>query len=304
MKRVLLFLPVLLIAAGIFLFYFWQQPVSSDTTARNFVINQGEGLNTIASRLESNNLIHNKYVFLILARQLKLNNRIQAGLFKLSPSMTTAEIITNLSSGGSNDYWLKIIEGQRLLELPVAFDNSLEGYIFPDSYLVPQDYQPQQIYTDIIKKNFDKKLAQAKIDANNNLSDTDALILASILEREARSLTAKQMVAGIILNRLKIGMALQLDTTVEYARDSRLAHPKSYWQPAGAVDVHIISGYNTYLHPGLPPGPICNPGADSLYAAFHPSPSNYLYYITGNDNQMHYAVTLADHNANIAKYLK
>ena len=98
-------------------------------------------------------------------------------------------------------------------------------------------------------------------------------------------------------------MALQLDTTVEYARDSHLS-TKIFWQPASATDVHIISIYNTYLHPGLPPGPICNPGSDSLYAAFHPTASDYLYYLTGNDNLMHYAITLKEHNSNIAKYLK
>jgi len=304
MKKILLILPIIIVSVILF-FYFAQQPVSSDRSVRNFVINQGEGLNTISSRLKNNNLIHNKYIFLILARQLKLNNKIQAGLFKLSPSMSTAEIIAKLSSGGNNDYWLKIIEGQRLAELPIRFDSSLEGYIFPDSYLVPQDYQPEQIYTDIIKKNFDKKIAETKIGATNTqMSEAEIVTLASILEREARTLASKQMIAGILVNRLKIGMALQLDTTVEYARDSKIPHPKSYWQPATAADVHLVSTYNTYLHPGLPPGPICNPGIDSFYAAFHPTSSNYIYYITGNDDLMHYAVTLAEHNSNIAKYLK
>jgi UPF0755 protein len=304
MKKIFIVLPVVVITI-IFLFYFEQQPVSSDTSQKNFVINQGESVSTIAQRLEKNQLVRNRYVFTLIALKLNLGHKLQAGLFKLSPSQSTPQIVTRLTTGGNTDYWLKIIEGQRLAELPVSFDNSLEGYIFPDSYLVPQDYPPQQIYTDIIKKNFDKKITEAQIDATNTqMSEAQIVALASILEREARTLGSKQMVAGVLLNRLKIGMALQLDTTVEYARDSRAPHPPVYWQPASAADVHIISAYNTYLHPGLPPGPICNPGTDSLYAAFHPTPSDYLYYLTGNDNLMHYAITLADHNANITKYLK
>jgi UPF0755 protein len=186
-----------------------------------------------------------------------------------------------------------------------SFDESLEGYLFPDNYLIPRDYQPNQIYSDIIKKNFDTKLAEAKLNStNSNLTDAQAVTLASILEREARTLPSKQMVAGIILNRLEIDMALQLDSTVEYARDSKIPHPKSYWQAASGTDIHLVSIYNTYLNPGLPPAPICNPGADSLYAVFHPTPSDYIYYLTGNDNLMHYAKTLTEHNLNIANYLK
>lgn len=307
MKKILgIFLGIVLLLAAVsgFLFWYYQLPVSPDTTVRSFVINQGESVNTIAQRLADNNLIRNQYVFMIVAREFGLSRQLRAGGFKLSASESTSEIINVLAKGGSTDYWLKIIEGQRILQLPVRFDDSLEGYIYPDSYLIPQDYQPPQIYSDIIKKNFDTKFTQAKVDVTNTqMSDVDIVTLASILEREARTLPSKQMVAGILLNRLKIGMALQLDTTVEYARDSRLPHPQTYWQPASAADVHLISPYNTYLNPGLPPGPICNPGSDSLYAAFHPTPSDYLYYLTGNDNQMHYAVTLKDHNANISKYL-
>jgi UPF0755 protein len=304
MKKILAIITIVVIFVIIF-FYLQLQPVSTDTSTQNFVINQGESLSTIAQRLEQNHFIHNRWVFILIAYKSGLSQKLQAGLFKLSPSQSTSEIVAKLAQGGNTDYWLKIVDGQRLAELSIHFDDSLEGYIFPDSYLVPEGYLPPQIYTDIIKKNFDKKLASAKVDStNNDLSDAQAVTLASILEREARTLPSKQMVAGILLNRLKIGMALQLDTTVEYARDSKIPHPKVYWQPASAADVHVVSVYNTYLHPGLPPGPICNPGADSLYAAFHPTLSDYTYYLTGNDNLMHYATTLAAHNANIAKYLK
>lgn len=279
------------------------QPVSSDTTRKNFIINPGDGTNLIASRLQSNRLIRNRFVFLILTRLQNKNTSLRAGLFKLSPSMTPGQIIAELATGGNHDYWLKIIEGQRLAELPVEFPSDTEGYIFPDSYLIPEDYTVDNIYS-LISKNFNEKLTTAKENSTNpDISDRDAVILASLIEREARRLESKQAVAGILLNRLRINMALQVDATVQYARDTRLS-PKSYWTPVSRADLAIESPYNSYKQPGLPPGPICNPGFDSLYAVFHPTPSDYLFYITGNDHQMHYARTLEEHNANIAKYLK
>lgn len=278
-------------------------PVSNVNTTKNFVINQGEGINSISQRLESLGLVRNKYVFILLAYNMGLNQKLQAGLFRLSPSLTTPEIISKLSSGGSHDYWLKIIEGQRIRELTIKFDEKLEGYIYPDSYLIPEAYSSDQIYT-IIKKNFDEKLKLAKTNpTNTNLSDSQAIILASLLEREGRSLTSKQIIAGILLNRLSVNMALQVDATVQYARDNRLS-TKTYWLPVTKNDLLINSPYNTYKYPGLPPTPICNPGYDSIYATYHPTDTDYMYYITGTDGQMHYAKTLDEHNSNIAKFLK
>jgi UPF0755 protein len=98
-------------------------------------------------------------------------------------------------------------------------------------------------------------------------------------------------------------MPIQSDVTVQYARDSK-RKPVKYWEDLAAADISIISPFNTYKNRGLPPSPICNPGYDSIYAAFHPTESDYIYYLTGNDNQMHYATTLEEHNTNIAKYLK
>ncbi len=306
MRKLFLFLliPFVLILVS-FVFYIYElSAFSSDTSTKVFVVNQGDSSKIISRQLENNGLIRNRYVFLTYLYFSGLNGRLQAGTFELKPSLTTPEIISKLISKGNNDYWLKIIEGQRLDELTVKFDEALEGYVFPDSYLVPADYQPERIYSEIIKKNFDNQLAAAQINpTNNQLSLKEIVTLASLLEREGRSLQSKQQIAGIILNRLSIDMALQIDATVQYARDSKLS-TKEFWTPLSKPDLSINSLYNTYLHPGLPPGPICNPGYDSLYAAYHPADNDYLYYITGNDGKMYYSSTLDGHNANIAKYLR
>jgi UPF0755 protein len=98
-------------------------------------------------------------------------------------------------------------------------------------------------------------------------------------------------------------MALQVDATVQYARDSQ-SKPEKYWSPLSSSNLQIKSAYNTYQNPGLPPAPICNPGADSINAALNPTASDYIFYITGNDGQMYYAKTLSQHNQNIANHLR
>lgn len=299
---VLLFVSLLFFGGGFV--YYNSQPISpADTSPKNFVINRGDGLKSISYRLESAGLIRNRYVFLLHAYRLGLASKLQSGLFKISPSLSSNEIVVKLSSGGSHDYWLTIIGGQRIEEISPDFPSVYEGYLFPDSYLIPQDYSVENIFS-VIDKNFQEKFSQAKVKATNTIhSDREIVILASLLEREARMLTSKQMVAGIIINRINLGMPLQLDATAQYARDS-YSRTKNFWEPITKSDLKIVSPYNTYLNTGLPPGPICNPGYDSIYAAFHPTNSDYLYYITGKDNKMYYAKTYAEHNDNINRYLR
>jgi UPF0755 protein len=301
-KLVTIFLPIFILLVFFVFIKTGNSPVSSNKTSREFIINKGEGLVSIAKNLQENSLIRNQYLFLWDVYTSGQKNKIQAGKYRLSQNLSTPEIIKKLTTGGTSDYWLKIIEGQRVEEITPRFSRSYEGYLFPDSYLIPDYYTPEQILK-MIEDNFTKKFAEAKEGSNSKLSDQEIIILASLLEREARSLEAKKMVAGILLNRLEIGMGLQVDATIQYLRDT-LKKPKEYWTPITSNDIAIVSPYNTYKNRGLPPGPICSPGYDSIFAAFHPTESNYMFYITGNDNQMHYAQTLSQHTANINKYLK
>jgi UPF0755 protein len=320
MKRFLFFLSTLLvfIILGAFgIFFYLIQPYATSGPTQTFVINKGDSLKTIGQRLEKSHLIRSRFTFVVYAYFTGYSSRLQAGGFSLVPSHSVPEIIYQLSSGGSHDYWIKITEGWRLEEIAAYFEKnqffqgqeflhlarSYQGRVFPDSYLVPTEYDLHQ-FLNLTQANFNKKINLAKVDSvNSDFSEDQALVLASLLEREARTLPSKQMVSGIIQNRLRLQMPLQIDATVQYARDSQLPHPASYWRPVLKSDLDIKSPYNTYLQSGLPPEPICSPGYDSLYAAFHPTPSDYLYYITGNDNQMHYAKTLEEHNRNIQLYL-
>lgn len=265
-----------------------------------FVISPGEKTAQIAQKLEDQGFIKNKYVFMLCVYKNK--SLIKAGKFNLSPSLDTQTIINELVTGGSNDYWFKIIDGQRVEELELAFPKEKEGYLFPDSYLIPEYYKLDQIL-ELIDKNFDKKFAQAKEGSNTKLSDQEVIILASLLEREGKTLEDKKIIAGILLNRLDIGMGLQVDATIQYIRDTK-NKPQKYWAKLTKDDMSIDSPYNTYKYRGLTPTPICSPGYNSIYAVFHPTQTDYMYYITGKDGQMYYAKTLDEHNLNISKYLK
>jgi len=318
-KFFLIFLAILLVAfiSSYFFFKANLNAVNREATNKIFVIESGQGLSIISQNLEDKDLIKNNYVFMLYSYLNGFNKKIQAGTYRLNSSLSVPQIIEKLTSGGVTDYWLRIPEGSRIEEVALLLPENeyftqqdflklvknKEGYLFPDSYLFPEYYNLDQIL-EVIDDNFDKKLTQAKKDSKSQLSDRSNLILASILEREGRSLKSKQMIAGVLLNRLNINMALQVDASVQYAKDSQNKNLKKYWQPITKYDLKINSPYNTYQNPGLPPYPICNPGYNSLYAIYHSIDSDYLYYITGTDGNMYYAETLEGHNQNITNYLK
>lgn len=183
-----------------------------------------------------------------------------------------------------------------------------EGYMFPDTYL----FNPQSTPTDIIsilRNNFEKKYEanlQSRIKKLGLTSD-EGVILASIVEREARSDEARRMVASILLKRLKIEMGLNADATIQYALIPKgTINPPSFgWWKRNLTkeDLKIASPYNTYLYRGLPPGPICNPSLSALEAAASADPKTpYLYYYHDSKGNSYYAKTLEEHNQNVASY--
>ncbi len=172
-----------------------------------------------------------------------------------------------------------------------------EGYLFPDTYL----FLPSSDADSIIKTmraNFDTRTVALLEEVQaSGYSIAEIVILASLIEKEARTSTARHMVAGILFNRLKLDMPLQVDAMFGYINN------RDTYSPSFA-DLKIDSPYNTYKYKGLPPGAIGNPGLDSIDAALHPTKTEYLYYLTGNDNLMHYATTYAQHLANQRQYLR
>ncbi len=320
MLKKLLSIFVLLCAVGAISLSVWYKintsPVDpNNSTKKTFVVYAGDNGAVIAKRLLAANLIKNETAFYIQSYLLKLNKNLLAGTFRISPSLTSAQIIQLLTTGGSKDIWVRIPEGSRVEEVakivqtslgydPQDFKNAAtEGKIFPDSYKVPDFFEIND-FLSLVNNNYQQKIAKAKENTNSTLSDNDTIILASLLEREGKTLPDKKIIAGILLNRVNANMPLQVDATAQYARDSRPPAPDKYWKPATKDDLQINSPFNTYKQLGLPAGPICSPSLNSLLAAYNPTPSDYLYYIHAPDGTPYYARTLEEHNRNIEKYLR
>ena len=172
-----------------------------------------------------------------------------------------------------------------------------EGYLFPDTYLFPPDANVASII-ETMRANFDTKIKS--LDADISASGhpiADIVTMASLVEKEVRTIENRKIVAGILWSRLKLGMPLQVDAVFGYIFNRDTYSPS-------LEDLKADSPYNTYTHKGLPPGPINNPGMESILAVLHPTETNYLYYLTGSDDKMHYAATYAEHVANQNKYLR
>jgi UPF0755 protein len=154
--------------------------------------------------------------------------------------------------------------------------------------------------------NFDKKVTAAmRLDAaKTGITFDQTITLASLVEREGRTDADRPMIAGILLNRLHQKMPLQVDATLQYALGYQ-PFEKSWWKKELTDDdKKINSAYNTYANPGLPPGPIANPGLASIKAAIYPTATDYLYYLHDSTGAIHYAKTVEEHNANVRKYLQ
>jgi len=172
-----------------------------------------------------------------------------------------------------------------------------EGKLYPETYLVPKTITEFELLT-LMLDTYEEKVVNltANLEATN-LTEVEVLTLASIVEREANDVISMGMVSGILQNRLNLGMPLQADASLEYVLDK----PLSALTPE---DLKLESPYNAYLNVGLPPTPIGNPGMDAIMAVLSPTPSDYLFYITGNDGNFYYAKDFDEHRLNIARYLR
>lgn len=311
---ILIVLIIVIIAAGAL---WWKNGVApaniSDNTSQIFVVSKGEGVREIASSLKKKGLIKDPIIFFILTKRMGLDKEIQAGDFRLNPSMDMYTVIQILRHG-TLDIWTTIPEGLRATEIAQILKDKMptyqdswaselkknEGYLFPDTYLIPRDTNINMIIA-MFKNNFDKKYST--LDTSKTiLSQTEIITIASLIEREARRDEDRSLVASVIINRLKLGMKLDIDATIQYAIGYQDDQKKWWKKSLTASDKLINSPYNTYKVAGLPPTPISNPGLSSIQAAINPAKTPYLYYMTDKNGVNRYSEDLEGHNANIQKY--
>ena len=284
----------------------------ADKTPVIFVVNKGEGVREIANHLKAQKLINDSIVFFLLTRFQGLDKQIQAGDFRINPSMSAQEIASALTHG-TLDIWVTIPEGKRALEIAEilkekipsykpSWDQELvanEGYLFPDTYLIPKDADINFIVT-LLTNNFKNKYST--LPASKTLSKEQVVIIASLVEREGKNDTDRPLIASVILNRFNIGMKLDIDATVQYALGFQATEQRWWKKNLTTDDLKLVSPYNTYKVAGLPPTPISNPGLASLEAVVSPANTDYLFYMTDAKGITHFAKDIKEHNANIQKY--
>jgi UPF0755 protein len=305
------------------LFNLFRGPGKSPEKER-FVIRLDSNEEQTVADLKEKGFLKSPWLFNLVLTLKNWHGQILPGGYLLSKSMNAYELAQALVAGPYQK-WVLIPPGKRKEQTAVILQKALdwsdgiaqgfilaaeEGYLFPDTYLIDVDADPQEVVAKL-RANFNEKFdAQLQKDllAQNVRSNT-ALKIASLIERESGGEADKAVIAGIIWNRLNKGMKLEIDATVQYAitTENLKVNPnlEDFWSflPGGLVR-KINSPYNTYLHIGLPPGPICSPSLSAIKATVYPAKTDALYYLHSSDKQIHTAKTYKEHLENIKKYLE
>lgn len=306
-----------------------------DASSRVFAVAEGESLNSVADRLLEAGIIIDADLFRRYVQYAGTDVDIQAGSFVLRADMTIDEVMRELQHGMKTSVSVTIREGLRAEEIallleqagvvsaqefldvvqqgtvdapfigdrPEGAPSSLEGFLFPDTYSLPKSATASEVVL-LMLKNWETHVpADLRARAGRQgLSLYRTVILASIVEREAQAPDERPIIAGVYINRLNQSMPLQSDPTVQYAKGYDPQTGK-WWNPLLQADTQTVqSPFNTYLHTGLPPAPICNSGLASIQAAIDPQASDYLYFYAKGDGSHAFATTYEEHLANIERY--
>ena len=295
-------------------YYLFLAPPAQFPRGAIIVIARGESAATLASALGTANIVKDPQLLRALLRVSGRAGAIHSGAFRFQYPQNLLTVAYRLIVGDSGIPPVRItfpdgttaraMAPRVAAALPeisasdfITAAEPYEGYLFPDTYIFTADATADSVVA-TLRDNFDAKLQPLlPAIAASGHSLSDIVIMASIVEKEARTSADKAMVAGILWNRIKLGMPLQTDVVFGYIFGRETYAPS-------LVDLTVDSPYNTYTHKGLPPGPIDSPGLASLEAAINPTPSKYLYYLADKNGVMHYATTFAQHEANVVKYLK
>lgn len=310
----------LLIAGGVFFarkYYFDSlTPVSQSQKSVNVVIPAGSSLGDVAKILKDSNLIRNEWVFRQYVRNQQLQDKIQAGTYAIRPSQDVQQIVVILTEGKISSKLVTITPGQRIDQVEQTLINSgfdpeatakaldpktypkhpalvdkpakasLEGYLYPESFQRTAETTPSEIIEaslDEMAKVLTPEMRQSF--SKKGLTTHQAIILASMAEKEVDSLEDRRKVVQVFLSRLDQDKKLESDATAIYGAILDGAEPS----------VTYKSSYNTYVHPGLPPGPISNTSKEALLAVASPAKTDWLYFVSGDDGKTYFSKTLEEH---------
>jgi UPF0755 protein len=310
--------------------FFFIPPLGIPPT-KTVYIKKGMHLRQVAGLLQEEGIIRNKYFFILITTLLREKTSIKAGEYEFDSRMMPLEVLDTVVKGQVKRHLVtipegftlsqiaqlmedqKIVDGSEFLQkassptlitslgLPfteVGPQTTIEGYLFPETYHLYREMEPEEVIKTMVhqfKKVFGPELTDRA--SHLGMSEREAVILASIIEKETALPEEKPLVSAVFHNRLARKMPFQSDPTVIYGI-------KNFNGNLTRNDLQNPTPYNTYLRTGLPPSPICNPGKESLLAALHPAPVPYLYFVSKNDGSHYFSSDLEDHNRAVWKYQK
>jgi UPF0755 protein len=273
-----------------------------------FTVEKGESFLTVASRLEEQKLILSKKLFLFFVKITNSQGKLKVGIYDLSGNDGMLKILKSLKSNSKNFIKITIPEGNNIKQvsdiiadklkidkdkfIKIASDKNLEGYLMPETYFVSPGISEEELIN-MMHNEFDKKITSDMYKRAEELKIPfkDIITIASIIEKEAVKPEEKSVIAAVFYNRLKKNMRLQSCATVLYAMGAVKEH-------LSLEDVKLKSPYNTYLYLGLPPGPISNPGIQSIKAALYPANSDALFFVSAGDGSHLFSKTSGEHTKN------
>lgn len=307
--------------------YFLISPAGVDEKEEVFIVKKGSGLRAVATELEERGLIRSRHLFMVWAILKGGTRNIKAGEYSLSQSLPPVRMFHILASGAVKTYPVTIPEGltaEQIAEI-LAKKNlidkgefislvrdktlvasyhidgpSLEGYLYPDTYLISRDMGAKGLIDLMVNRFwhvYNSLIRDQKSSAGGLSELREVVTLASIVEKETGLAEERPIIASVFLNRLKKRMRLESDPTVIYGLEDFDGNLKR-------GDLRTPSPYNTYIHHGLPPGPIANPGREALSAVIDPVKTGYLYFVSKNDGSHYFSTTLKEHNRAVARYQK
>lgn len=322
------------IATGFFGFQFLKTGYSNDTTEVLFDVNPGQSMPTVAQNLEAAHLIKSAKLFQWYSRYRGMNPKLKRGEYALTAAMTPDEILAVITSGKSVARNFTVAEGLNMWDIADLLEknnygtkqealalfrdreyiqsllgeslDSLEGYLFPETYKVTKFDTQKDIVTQMVKRFLSvyseiqpELMAFNQVFPQRKWNRNQLVTFASIVEKETGAKEERPLVSSVFHNRLDKNMRLQTDPTVLYGVAlARGVMPKNI----SRTDLLTPTKHNTYTNYGLPPTPISNPGKEALLAALKPLPSKYLYFVSHNDGTHQFSESLEAHNAAVKTF--
>jgi len=307
---------IIVVAIGIAVFAYQRQFGAPQKGAEEerIVVNLTTTEAELIPKLKEQGYLRSEWAFNFVLKRKGWQGKIEPGGYMVSKGMD-AWLLADTLVNHPYQKWVVIPEGLRATEIAEKLQKELnwsnlakgeflveakEGYLFPDTYLLNLDYTGMDV-AKRMKSQFDEKAADLfRQAAEKDIRNDTLMVLASLVQREAANEGEMPLIAGVIWNRWLKDMPFQIDATIQYA----LGEPGNWWPVIKPEDYKLDSPYNTYLHEGRPPTPICNPGLAAISAVIHPEETEYLYYLHDSEGQIHLAKTYEEHLENIEKYLK